>query len=868
MITVNGCGRTPNSVMLVGEAPGREEAARGKPFVGKSGQEQEWYLQRRGLTAVLWYRTNVVKEYRDGNPDPTPAQVKHWTPVLINEVRKVQPLLIVAVGRFATRWFLGDSVDMETVHGLPHHAGAFDPSRKDRAMGAVVLPVYHPAAGFYDNDVKALIDWDYEQIALTIDAQDRQALEFPARDEHEGHYADVGGGWLADYLSVTQAEVVGIDTEGSTSDPWSVQVSIAAGSGYTLRYERDDFAEGIDAIQQLVDGGAVAVMHNAMFDIEMCRVMGLELRDAKCWDSMYAAYLLRLEPQGLKPLAYRWTGMVMQSYSEVVGDVGIDLQMDYLGDLLELEPWPKADPYIEYSNDGTARLKTVQPVERRAESILVDYYSEKLDKDGNRTDPLDRWKKVHPALRDMVEEKLGPMPEGSLADIPRDVAVRYASRDADAALRVYERLLPELEARGFDDLMSNGSEVLPIFEEMQHNGMPASRAYFEQLADTMQDAMWRIGSRISHRYYSSKPFNPKSPLQVASLLRRRGLQPAKRTATGSMSTGKDSIEHLRYTDPAISDVFEWREHQHIRDSFCKPVLTRIPVGEDIHPVRCQIKMTRTATRRLAAADPNLLNIPARSELGLKVREGYVCPDGEVFGAWDLSQIEVRVAAHESRDKLLCRMLRDGVDIHTETATRMFEVDAADVTKDQRVAAKTGTFGILYGMSPHTYMILLQKQGLTGWTDARCKDGIEKWFTTYSGVAEYVSENTAQARREGLVTDCWGMVRYLPGIWSDDNSVRAEAERIATNHKIQGGAQGMIQRSMVWLDRHVRDLQRAGENVQWCLQVHDEVILKFDEDLWPVMNGLVLEALTEHSGIELRVPVEAEGHMAKTWGGLK
>lgn len=870
MTIVNGYGRKPNTVLLCGEAPGREEAARGIPFVGASGREQETYLGRHGLTARHWYRTNVVKLYQEGNPDPTPALIRKWTPVLEQEIDEVSPLLVVAVGRFAARWFLGDSVEMETVHGIPHPAGAFDGSRRGRAGVATVLPIYHPAMGLHDKegDSRVLIDWDYTQVAETLRRiQNGQDLEY-LTDPYEGHeqYADVNGALLRGILaSIGPNDPISLDTEGVPSNPWSVQISFAPGVGYCLRRSRSDFAEGIAAIQAHADGGATVVLHNGMYDVEMSRALGLELSRANLFDTMYAAYLLRREPQGLKHLAYRWTGMRMVSYEETVGDVGRDKQVDYIGRILERK-WPKPEPRVIQENDGTCRLYKPRPIETQAEKILIDVYGDPP------ADPYKRWHDQDLELRRMVEKELGPMPIGTLDDIPLDRAVHYSCRDADATIRLYNCLQPELRRMKLSSLMENGMEVLPIFEEMQYNGMPASRSYFEKLHAEMSREMGKIQGQISHRYYGGKPFNPASPSQVGAIMRRRGLRGAKKTKTGAMSTGKKSIEHLRADDPAIDLIITWREHQKVRDAFCQPVMDRLdPDLGDVQPMRANIKTTRVHTRRLAASNPNLLGIPVRTDLGRKVREGYIAPEGEMFGAWDLSQVEMRYMAHLSQDKRLVKAFVENRDIHSETAALIFGIPVEQVDEMRhRYPAKRVAFGVITSITGAGLFDQLRVAGCAeGWDVDRCDKMIVEWFNIYSGVRDYMEVCKREARVKGMVRDEWGMIRYLPGVYAADKMVRLGAERASSSHKISGGAQGMIQNSMRWLKPIIRDFQGQGFDVHWQLQIHDEVILRADESLMPILDPIVTEALTEHHGVKnIRVPIKAKGHFAKTWGGLK
>lgn len=861
MNTVPGYGPKPNDFMLIGESPGETEFKQQRPFVGKSGHEQEQYLSRHGVSPKSWYMTNVVKEFIPTNPDPTQEQIDYWTPKLEQEISIVKPKLIIAVGRFAARWFLG-SVDMDVIHGLPHEAGAFNSELAGRSQGAIVLPVIHPAAGFYDNDARALIDWDYQQVAKAVKAiKARKTIEV-VKDDYVGHeqYRLIEG-WDLDRV-LFDADVIALDTEGTPANPWSIQVSVHRGSGWVLRTTDPTFEHGIAALRESVDKGATFVLHNAMFDLEMCRAMGLDLFDAHIFDSMYAAYTLRLEPQGLKALAWRWCGMHMDSYEETVTRGVTDKQLEYLANVVSKD-WPKPEPRLVTDNSGESRLYKPQAVGRRAEKILTDYY------DKPEVNLLDRWKAVDQELRNEVEQSLGAFPVGSLDDIPLEDAIRYGSRDSDATLRLYYRLSEELESRGLTSLMKEGMDVLPVFEEMQATGMIASRRKFEELTAHVDSEMTKLQNKISNRYYSGKPFNPASSAQVGALLRRRGLEGTQRTSTGKVSTGKKSIEHLRFTDDAISDVMEWREHQKIRDAFCMPALERIPVGVDLYPMRCQVKVTRTATRRLATAEPNLQQVPVRNELGLRVRDCYVTPEGQVYGSWDLSQIEMRFAAHDSKDELLCRLFNEHRDVHSETAARIFGLHIDDVDdKKHRYPSKRAGFGILYGIQGEGLLTQLRMMGCEGWDTHSCDKLIKEWLKVYKGVKARIEEVKREVRAKGYVQDISGMIRYLPGVWSDDKKVAAEAERTAYSHKIQGGAQTLIQRSIIHLKPIVREMQKLGMNVHWSMQVHDEIIMRIDEELWEIVDALVVDALTNHCGMELRIPVEASGNQAQSWAKLK
>jgi len=867
-----GCrGKTPNRVAIVGERPGATEASTRRPFAGPSGVEQDRYLTTYGgRHSSQYFVTNLCKSYDPNNTDPSPADIARWTPTLLAEIAQCQPEFILAIGRYAVRWFLGDDADMERVHGIPHRAGAFDSTRANRAHGAIVLPCYHPAYGLHDNEARTLIAYDYERAMAAVNG--KIACD-PVEDTHAGSevYEDVTGADLARAIrEAGDVDAFGIDTEGYADDPWSVQISLGSGTGLTLRCSQSNFAIGAAAISALsARPGVTTVIHNAMYDLEMCDVMGASLRDATLWDSMYAAYITRIEPQGLKPLAYRWCGMKMRSHNETVGEAGLEKQLAYLGRVLEL-PWSKPEPRLEQSNDGTARVYTPQPVERRAEAILVDHYSDKRDKKGEPIDVEKRWHQVDRDLRRMVEAVIGPMPRPSLADIPLRDAVHYASRDPDATLRLYYALHPELARQNLTQLMTDGMNVLPIFEEMQRNGMLADRDHFARLSVAMWDKMCSIQYHISTVYCDGEPFNPASSDQVADLMQRRGIRGVKWTETGKVSTGKKSIEHLRYSDDAIGNVIDWREHQKTRDSFAEPILDVIPEGVKVHPIRTTIKITRVATRRISTSGIPLLAIPVRNDLGAQVRAGFVVPEGELFGSWDLSAAEMRVMAGLSRDPLLVRMFKEKRDPHAETAARIFGIKLADVDEmKHRYPAKRAGFGVITNIKGAGLYDQLRMFGCEGWSIERCDELIREWLKVYKGVHAFLDECAAEARKKGVVYDYWGMPRHLPGVWSSNRKIAADDERAASSHLIQGGAQGMIQRSMAYAKSYIRALQQAELNVKWILQQHDSLILSFSEDLWDTVDPLIVDALTNHHDMDLGgVPMVAKGSKARTWAGLK
>lgn len=894
MRVVLGSGPVPCDIAFIGEAPGKVESQTGIPFSGPSGKLQASLLHSYGLDIRQFYRTNICKEFREGNPDPTPRQIADWTPTLLSELEEVRPRLIVCVGRFAAQWFLGESTPpLQLIHGIPHHpAETLRHILPECCLDSVILSIFHPSAALRARDrdkldIRSYVRWDYEQVA---DTYHRLKSGLPIQFRHDGfaggeNYIDISGWELASILNAPYSErpMIGLDTEGRPSDPWSIQISLDPGSGYILRTSQPDFRAGIEGIRRYLSRHRPTIaMHQAStpscacYDVIMCRSMGLELQGFPWFDTMYNAYLYRLESQGLKALSERWLGMEMEDYESLIGSIGRDKQISWLQRARDLAlNWPKPAKRHIKENDGTTTITQPQHIRQSITGILRDIESGKQTKDGD-VDPFKRWtkqlRKSNPEHVSAVERELGSMPEGSLDDIPLEKAVYYAGRDPDATLRLAQTFISRNDAR-ISSLMSEGMLNLPIVERLQSRGMPVSKSYFISLKAEMQSEVDVLVQKISSEYWEGEPFNPKSPPQVAALCRRLGHKPLKRTKTGAASTGKKSIEEYRYTQEPIALVFDCRERMHNRDMYCNDVLARIPVDwpEDIYTIRANFKPTKIPTRRLATSNPNILGIPVRTPIGRKIRHGYIAPPGKLFAAYDLSGIEMRCMAHESRDPLLCKVFYDGIHPHRFTAAKIFQLQSlSDVTDTQKSVGKTINFLTIYGGGYKKFYEELRSQGITAFSIHDCRRMMIEYFRTYSGIDAYRQAVIAEAKRLEYVDDFSGMRRYLPGINCGDSEIEAEEGRAAVSQKIQGLAQTMIRNSMIWLDGQLRTLTRGGvlDPDCWRLQVHDELVFLVNEGEEEVLHDLVLHALTRHAGIELIVPVEAEAHYGKNWGELK
>jgi uracil-DNA glycosylase family 4 len=296
---VSGEGPVPSDLMFIGERPGKEENAYGRPFVGKSGKELDRYLWdalHRHRTSV--YVTNLVKDWAPGDRDPSPEEILRDTAVLEDEISRVNPEIIVTLGRFSTRYFIPDA-DMEVVHGYPRIVGS-----------RCVCPIYHPAAGLHSTEFQGLIAWDMERLGRLVKGEIEPVV---AEDEYpEPEYIDIKA-WVAPGDAA-------IDTEGSIKKPWCLTFSTMAGIAACSRNGDADFRH--------------IILHNAMYDLGVLRAMGTRFESFD--DTMVMAYELCLEPQGLKALAKRHCGMEMNSYEELVGPARLEKQTQYL---LEVDTW-------------------------------------------------------------------------------------------------------------------------------------------------------------------------------------------------------------------------------------------------------------------------------------------------------------------------------------------------------------------------------------------------------------------------------------------------------------------------------------------------------------------------------------------------
>ena len=450
-----------------------------------------------------------------------------------------------------------------------------------------------------------------------------------------------------------------------------------------------------------------------------------------------------------------------------------------------------------------------------------------------------------------AKEYLAPDAFGPLAD-PAGPAEAMCAHAALAAA-LYRALAPKLEELDMHELYY-GLELplCPVLAEMERAGMLVDR---RALADfgILLDGRIQADEALIYEL-AGEEFNINSTQQFGRILfDKLGLPPVKKTKTG-YSTNADVLEKLRDKHPIVEAVLDYRQLAKLKSTYVDGLTKVIAADGRIHT---SFQNTVTATGRLSSTEPNLQNIPVRTELGAELRKMFVAPAGRVLVDADYSQIELRLLAHIAGDEHMIAAFRTGEDIHTVTASQVFGVPPEQVTHEMRRRAKAVNFGIVYGISDFS---LSQDIGVTR---AEAKAYMEKYFATFPGVRKYMDDIVERARADGYVETLFHRRRDLPELKSSNFNLRSFGERVALNMPIQGTAADIMKLAMVAVWKRLRaELPEA----RLVLQVHDELIVECPEGEAEQVQRLLAEEM-EHVA-ELAVPLTAEAHAGKSWAEAK
>ena len=417
-----------------------------------------------------------------------------------------------------------------------------------------------------------------------------------------------------------------------------------------------------------------------------------------------------------------------------------------------------------------------------------------------------------------------------------------------------QRVLSEkLEAEGMTGLLKELELPLcRVLAHMEHDGVPVDRAALEAFSAMLSE---RIAACERLIYgYSGEPFNIQSPRQLGAVLfDKLGLPPVKKTKSG-YSTNAEVLEKLRDRHPIIQAVMDYRMLTKLQSTYAEGLQKEIAPDGRIHTT---FQNTVTATGRLSSTEPNLQNIPVRTELGSEIRKMFVPRPGWVLVDADYSQIELRVLAHIADDRAMQEAFRSGEDFHRLTASRVFHVPPENVTPLMRRQAKAVNFGIVYGISEFS---LAQDIGVSR---REAKEYIERYLTQYPGVRDYMKKIVETARTQGYVSTLFGRRRMIPEIRSTNFNIRSGAERIALNTPVQGTAADIMKLAMV---RVFRALETNGLRARLLLQVHDELIVECPPEEAGRVRAIVADEM-EHAAT-LAVPLVAEAKSGESWYDAK
>ena len=414
---------------------------------------------------------------------------------------------------------------------------------------------------------------------------------------------------------------------------------------------------------------------------------------------------------------------------------------------------------------------------------------------------------------------------------------------------LHEVLEPKLEEMNLRELYTTAELPLcRVLAEMELAGCRVDKGALVSFGEMLSEKAGALEQEIYAM--AGEEFNINSPKQLGEILfGKLNLPHGKKTKTG-WSTNADVLEKLRYEAPIVGAVLEYRQYAKLKSTYADGLLKAMdPDGR----IRTRFQMTVTDTGRLSSREPNLQNIPTRTELGSEIRKMFIPAEGCVLVDADYSQIELRLLAHISGDAAMQAAFTSGADIHTATASQVFHVPSADVTHEMRRRAKAVNFGIVYGISAFS---LSQDIGVTV---AEAKAYMEAYFATFPGVRKYMDDVVAQARERGFVETLFHRRRELPEIRSSNFNLRAFGERVALNMPIQGTAADIMKLAMVAVERR---LKKELPEAALVLQVHDELIVECPEAQAEAAAKLLEEEMEQV--VSLSVPLTAEAHWGKNW----
>jgi DNA polymerase-1 len=428
----------------------------------------------------------------------------------------------------------------------------------------------------------------------------------------------------------------------------------------------------------------------------------------------------------------------------------------------------------------------------------------------------------------------------------------YAAEDADITLRLHETLWPQLRSEPSLQSVFENIEIplIPVLSKIERNGVLVDGKVLHQHSIELGERMHELTQKAFD--LAGQEFNLGSPKQLGEILYNKLQLPAlKKTPTGQPSTAEAVLAELALDYPLPKVIMEYRGLSKLKSTYTDKLPQMIDASTG--RVHTSYHQAVTATGRLSSSDPNLQNIPARTDEGRRVRQAFVAAKGYKILAADYSQIELRIMAHLSEDRGLCDAFAKGLDIHRATAAEVFGISLDKVTHEQRRSAKAINFGLIYGMSAFG----LAKQLQTG--RGQAQEYIDLYFSRYPGVLRYMEETRHHAAEKGYVETLFGRRLYLPDIHAKNGGVRQAAERTAINAPMQGTAADIIKRAMINVDRWLED---STINARMIMQVHDELVFEVAENDLEILCSNVKELMEKSA--DLQVPLVVDTGSGDNW----
>jgi len=441
----------------------------------------------------------------------------------------------------------------------------------------------------------------------------------------------------------------------------------------------------------------------------------------------------------------------------------------------------------------------------------------------------------------------------TMREVPVNLVKEYAAEDADITLQLYEKLMPMLKENGVEKLFYEiEMPLVPVLSRMEANGVRIDTENLQQISEEFGIEIHKIEEKIYE--LAGIPFNIASPKQLGEVLfeKLRIDEKAKKTKTGQYATGEDVLQKLSHKHPIIQLILDYRSLTKLKSTYLDALPALVNPKDGL--IHTSYNQAVTATGRLSSNNPNLQNIPVRTEKGREIRRAFVprSPEYTLLAA-DYSQIELRIIAHLSQDPAMVADFNLGHDIHAATAAKVFHVPMDQVTKEQRSRAKAVNFGIIYGMSAFG---LAERMELSR---SEAADIIKKYFEEYAGIKEYMNRSIALARERGYAETILGRRRYLRDINSANSVVRGFAERNAINAPIQGSSADMIKIAMIGIHQ---ELERLKMQSKMILQVHDELVFDAHLDELDTLKSIVQDKMV--NALPLSVPVVVEMNIGDNW----